>query len=94
MQSMDLSQELQHLVQKGHIAVLQVKNNSGIFQKSFITDTLENASGGVHIALKGTAPNGTDIVAIGSGYSTNTTLFCVIPTFFLDSTIIDKHKQS
>jgi hypothetical protein len=37
---------------KGHRAVLQVKNNSGLFPKSFITDVLENALGGVHIVLK------------------------------------------
>ena len=62
---------------KGHRAVLQVKNNSGLFPKSFITDALENAPGGVHIVLKGTAPNGIDLVAIGYRYSTKTTLFFV-----------------
>jgi hypothetical protein len=50
---------------KCHRAVLQVKNISGVFQKSFITDTLENASGAVHIALKGTASNGIELVEIG-----------------------------
>ncbi len=62
---------------KGHWAVLQVKSNSGLFPKSFITDVLENAPGGVHIALKGTAPNGIDLVAIGYRYFTKTTLFFV-----------------
>lgn len=62
---------------KGHRAVLQVKNNSGLFPKSFITDALENAPGGVHIVLKGTAPNGIELVAIGYRYSTKTTLFFV-----------------
>jgi hypothetical protein len=61
----------------GHRAVLQVKNNSGLFPKSFIMDALENAPGGVHIVLKGTAPNGIDLVAIGYRYSTKTTLFFV-----------------
>ncbi len=54
-----------------------MKNNSGLFPKSFITDALENAPGGVHIVVKGTAPNGIDLVAIGYRYSTKTTLFFV-----------------
>jgi hypothetical protein len=54
-----------------------VKNNSWLFPKSFITDALENAPGGVHIVLKGTAPNGIDLVAIGYHYSTKTTLFFI-----------------
>jgi hypothetical protein len=54
-----------------------VKNNSGLFPKSFIVDALENAPGGVHIVMKGTAPNGIDLVAIGYRYSTKTTLFFV-----------------
>jgi hypothetical protein len=41
------------------------------------TDALENAPGGVHIVLKGTAPNGIDLVTISYRYSTKTTLFFV-----------------
>jgi hypothetical protein len=63
---------------KGHRAVLQVKNNSGLFPKSFIMDALENAPGGVHIVLKGTAPNGIELVAIGYRYSTKTTVFLLL----------------
>ncbi len=55
---------------KGHRAVLQLK-------KPFIMDALENASGGVHIVMKGTAPNDIDLVAIGYQYSTKTTLFFI-----------------
>jgi hypothetical protein len=70
---------------KGPRAVLQVKNNSGLFPKSFIMDALENAPGGVHIVLKGTAPNGIDLVAIGYRYSTKTTL-CFVATADAGST--------
>ena len=62
---------------KGHRVVLQVKNNKGLFPKDFIADTLEGAPGGVHIVLKGQAPNGVDLLAIGYRYSTKTTLFFV-----------------
>jgi hypothetical protein len=54
---------------KGIRAVLQVKK--------YIEKALENAPGGVHIVLKGTAPNGVDLIAIGYRYSTKTTLFFV-----------------
>jgi hypothetical protein len=33
--------------------------------------------GGVHIVLKGTAPNGIELIALGYRYSTKTTLFFV-----------------
>jgi hypothetical protein len=62
---------------KGHRAVLQVKNNSGLFPKAFITDALENDPVGVHIVLKGTAHNGIELIAIGYRYSTKTMLFFV-----------------
>jgi len=43
---------------KGHRVVLQVKNNKGLFPKDFLEDALKDAPGGVHIVLKGQAPNG------------------------------------
>jgi prephenate dehydratase len=58
-----------------------VKNNSGIFPKTFIMDALENAPGGVHIVLKGTAPNGINLVAIMNRYSSKTTLFFVVTAY-------------
>jgi hypothetical protein len=62
---------------KGHRVVLQVKNNKGLFPKDFLEDALKDAPGGVHIVLKGKAPNGVDLIAIGYRYSTKTTLFFV-----------------
>jgi hypothetical protein len=63
---------------KGHRAVLQVKNNKALFPKEFRADALQDAPGGVHIALTGKAPNGVDLLAIGYRYSTkNTFLFFV-----------------
>ena len=62
---------------KGHRAVLQVKNNSGLYPKAFIDGALKNAPGGVHIVLKGVAPNGVELVALGYRYSTKTTLFFI-----------------
>ena len=48
---------------KGIRAVLQVKNNKALYPKEYIEKALENAPGGVHIVLKGTAPNGVDLIA-------------------------------
>ena len=63
------------LGQKGIRAVLQVKNNKALYPKEYIEKALENAPGGVHIVLKGNAPNGVELIAIGYRYSTKTTLF-------------------
>jgi hypothetical protein len=41
---------------KGHRAVLQVKNNSGLFPKSFITDALENAPAWCAHCIEGYCP--------------------------------------
>ena len=65
------------LGQKGIRAVLQVKNNKALYPKEYIEKALENAPGGVHIVLKGNAPNGVELIAIGYRYSTKTTLFFV-----------------
>jgi hypothetical protein len=61
----------------------------------------------VHIVLKGTAPNGVDLIAIGYRYSTKTTLFFVATADagstrpgkeyemkYTDSNTIDKHNQA
>ena len=61
---------------KGIRAVLQVKNNKALYPKEYIEKVLENSPGGVHIVLKGTAPNGVDLIAIGYRYSTKPILFC------------------
>ena len=65
------------LGQRGFRAVLQVKNNKGLFPKDYIDKALEDAPGGVHIVLSGTAPNGVQLIALGYRYSTKTTLFFV-----------------
>jgi hypothetical protein len=65
------------LGRKGFRAVLQVKNNKGLFPKDYVEKALEDAPGGVHIVLKGTAPNGIELLALGYRYSTKTTLFFV-----------------
>jgi hypothetical protein len=58
-------------------AVLQVKNKKGFFPKDYIEKVLEDAPGGVHIVLTGTAPNSIELIALGYRYSTKTTLFFV-----------------
>jgi hypothetical protein len=40
---------------------------------------LEDAPVGVHRVLKGTAPNGIELLALGYQYSTKTTLFLLLP---------------
>ncbi len=56
-------------------AVLQVKNNKALYPKEYIEKFLENTPGGVRIVLKGNAPNGVELIAIGYQYSTKATLF-------------------
>ena len=62
---------------RGHEGVFQVKTNSALYPKSFIEEALKEAPGGVHIVLKGSAPNGVPLVAIGYRYSRKTTLYFV-----------------
>lgn len=69
------------LGQKGMRAVLQVKNNKALYPKEDIEKALENAPGGVHIVLKGNAPNGVELIAIGYWHSTKTTLFFVATAY-------------
>jgi hypothetical protein len=54
-----------------------VKNNKGFFPKDYIEKALEDALGGAHIVLTGTAPSGIELIALGYRYSTKTTLFFV-----------------
>ena len=61
----------------GHEGVFQVKQNSALYPKSFIEEAFKEAPGGVHIVLKGSAPNGVPLVAVGHHYSRKTTLFFV-----------------
>jgi hypothetical protein len=62
---------------EGFRAVLQVKNNKGLFPKDYVEQALEDMPGGVHIVSKGSAPNGIELLALGYRYSTKTTLFLV-----------------
>jgi len=57
------------LGRKGIRAVLQVKNNKGLFPKDYIEKALEDAPRGVHIVLTGTA-SGIELIALGYRYST------------------------
>jgi hypothetical protein len=49
----------------GHEGIFQVKQYHSLFPKEFIENTLEEASGGVHIVLKGTTKDEVKLVAIG-----------------------------
>ena len=62
---------------RGHEGVFQVKTNSALYPKSFIKEALKEAPGGVHIVLKGSAPNGVPLVAVRYRYSRKTTLYFV-----------------
>jgi hypothetical protein len=62
---------------RGHEAVFQVKTNLALYPKSFIKEALKEAPGGVHIVLKGSAPNGVPLVAVRYRYSRKTTLYFV-----------------
>ena len=53
------------LAVRGYEAVLQVKQNHGLYPKAIIEEALNNAPGGVSIILKGTAPNKQVLYAIG-----------------------------
>jgi len=53
------------LAGKAFQAVLQVKNNKGLFPKAYVEEAFEDAPGGVHIVLKGAAPNGIELIALG-----------------------------
>jgi hypothetical protein len=65
---------------KGFWAVLQVKNNKGLFPKAYVEEALEDAPGGVRVVLKGTAPNNIELIALGYQHSTKTALFSVATT--------------
>jgi hypothetical protein len=66
------------LAVRGFQAVLQVKQNHGLYPKAIIEEALNNAPGGVSIILKGTAPNEQVLYAIGYKYSSKKVLFFVI----------------
>ena len=63
--------------EKGHLAMLQVKNNKALYPKDFINSTLSGMPGGVHIVLEATHSNGTPLIALGYRYSKKTTLFFI-----------------
>ncbi len=71
------------LGKEGFRAVLQVKNNKGLFPKDYVEKALEDMPGGVHIVLKGTAPNGIELLVLGYRYSTKTTFF-LLPQLMQD----------
>ena len=56
---------------------LQVKNNSALYPKEYISTQLKDAPGGTHIVLKGTGPKGTPLMAIGYRYSSKSILYFV-----------------
>jgi len=41
-----------------------VKNNKSLFPNAYVKQALEDAPGRVHIVLKGTAPNGIELIAL------------------------------
>lgn len=59
----------------GHEGVFQVKQNSDLYPKSSIEEALKDAPGSVHIVLKGTAPNGVSLLAIGYCCTRKTALY-------------------
>jgi hypothetical protein len=62
----------------GYEAVFQIKQNHGLFPKSFIEEALKDAPGGVHIVLEGTTPCEVPLIAVGYRYSRKTILFFVL----------------
>ena len=66
---------------RGHEAVVQVKQNHSLFPKDFIESALQDAPGGVHIALEGTTRDEVQLIAVGYGYSRKT-IFCSYQKFW------------
>jgi len=66
------------IARRGHEAVFQIKQNHGLFPKSFIEEALKDAPGGVHIVLEGTTPCEVPLIAVGYRYSRKTILFFVL----------------
>ena len=62
------------LALRGFEAVMQVKQNHGLYPKKVIEDALKESPGGVHIVLKGTLHEST-ILPIGYRYNSKKTLF-------------------
>jgi hypothetical protein len=63
---------------RGHEGVFQVKQFHTLFPKEYIEEALKDASGGVHIVLKGTTRDEVNLVAIGYCYSRKTILHFVM----------------
>jgi hypothetical protein len=63
------------LGRKGSRAVLQVKNNKGLFPKDYIEKALEDAPRGMHIVLSGTAPSGINLIALGLIFNQSNSFF-------------------
>jgi len=65
------------LGENGKSAVLH-KTGHGLFPKKFIEEALSEALGGIHIVLKGNAPNGVPLVALGYHYNAKTMPYFVM----------------
>ena len=65
------------LAKRHSASILQVKTNSKLFPKDYISKALENAPGGTHIVMKATHQE-VPLVAIGYRYSSRKTLHFVI----------------
>ena len=65
------------LAQEGFEAILQVKQNHGLYPKNVITDILKDAPGGAKVVLSGTHPSGVELVATGYKYNKKSVLYFV-----------------
>jgi hypothetical protein len=78
---------------QGHEGVFQVKQYHNLFPKDFFEEALKDASGGVHIVLKGTTRDEVNLVAIGYCYSYKTILHFVLTGNAGNTEPIDPYKK-
>ena len=62
---------------RGMEAIFQIKSNHSLYSKQYITDGLNDTSGGSHIVLTAKHPDEVELVADGYRYNTKVTLFFV-----------------